>query len=37
MGKRRVLSPQSVWDAPAVEEAFRQAGAKPNHIPRMYK
>ena len=37
MVKRRVLSPQSVWDAAAVEVAFQAAGAKPSHIPRMYK
>lgn len=36
MGKRRVLSPNSVWDAAAVEEAFRVAGANTRHIPRMY-
>ncbi|KAL4451304.1 hypothetical protein ABPG77_009376 [Micractinium sp. CCAP 211/92] len=36
MGKRRVLSPNSIWDAAAVEEAFRAAGANTRHIPRMY-
>ncbi|KAL4420786.1 hypothetical protein ABPG75_010442 [Micractinium tetrahymenae] len=36
MGKRRVLSPNSVWDAAAVEEAFKAAGANTRHIPRMY-
>lgn len=37
MVRRRNLSPQSVWDFAAVEEAFRVAGAKPSHIPRLYK
>lgn len=37
MGKRRLLSPQSVWDPDAVAAAFDAAGANPSHIPRMYK
>jgi hypothetical protein len=37
MGKRRVLSPQSVWDTEAVAAAFEQSGAKLHHVPRLYK
>lgn len=37
MPKKRVLSPQSVWDAGAVEAAFAEAGVKPFHVLRLYK
>jgi hypothetical protein len=37
MAKKRRLSPQSVWDPAAVQEAFEAAGASTKHIPRLYK
>lgn len=36
MPKKRILSPQSVWDVGAVEAAFAEAGVKPAHVLRLY-
>ncbi|KAL4857551.1 putative dual-specificity RNA methyltransferase RlmN 2 [Chlorella vulgaris] len=36
MGKRRKLSPESVWDYEAVLKAFEAVGAAAIHVPRMY-
>lgn len=37
MPKKRLLHPQSVWDADALAGAFDEAGVKPLHIFPMYK
>jgi len=37
MPKQRRLSPQSIWDAHAVTEAFKTAGVKPGHLPKLYQ
>jgi hypothetical protein len=37
MGKRRKLSPESVWDYEAVLKAFEAVGAAAIHVPRMYR
>lgn len=34
---RRRLPTLSVWDGPAVEKAFAEAGVKPAHAARMWK
>lgn len=37
MPKKRVLSPQSVWDVNAVTDAFSELGIKQLHIYKLYK
>ncbi|KFM24282.1 Dual-specificity RNA methyltransferase RlmN 1 [Auxenochlorella protothecoides] len=37
MPKKRVLSPQSVWDEPALRLAFDRAGVKALHLPPLYR
>jgi hypothetical protein len=38
MVKKRVLSPQSVWDQDALTEALDAAGVKAAlHIPKLYR
>ncbi|KAK9806306.1 hypothetical protein WJX72_009538 [[Myrmecia] bisecta] len=37
MVKKRVLSPQSVWDKKQLTAAFEEAGIKVSHIPKLYK
>ncbi|KAL4539433.1 hypothetical protein Ndes2437B_g02191 [Nannochloris sp. 'desiccata'] len=36
MPKKRVLSPQSVWDFQAIQTAFEGAGVKSSHVIRLY-
>ena len=37
MVKKRRLSPQSVYDEPAVQAAFAEAGVKAVHVVSLYK
>ena len=37
MAKKRVLRPQSVWDAKALEAAFAEAGVKSSHVHILYR
>lgn len=37
MGGKRVLSANSVWDLPALLEAFRERGIKDCHIYALYR
>lgn len=37
MARKRVLSPQSVWDEPALRAAFEEHGIKALHIPVLYR
>jgi hypothetical protein len=37
MAPSRVLSPQSVWDLPAVLAAFRDHGIKERHVYKIWR
>ena len=37
MARKRRLAPQSVYDEPAVQAAFAEAGVKPAHLASLYK